>query len=93
MASGTLPMFRPRRLLSPADKVIEYDAIAATHESVVGTFETWRRSLRMSVRRGRPETGGRLLRSSSFGFDPISGHCVRAMATMTVVTNRAAMSC
>jgi len=33
-------MFRPTRLLSRADKVIEYDAIAATHESVVDPSRT-----------------------------------------------------
>jgi hypothetical protein len=33
---------------------------AAVHESLVGTFETCRRTLRMSLDRGRPEvTGGR----------------------------------
>src|SRR6202165_292639 len=32
--------------------------IAAVHESVVGTFETCRRALKMSVHRGRPEVIG-----------------------------------
>jgi hypothetical protein len=32
--------------------------LAAVHESVVGTFETCRRTLKMSVHRGGPEVGG-----------------------------------
>lgn len=55
----------------------------------IGTFETCRRTLRMSVRRGSP--GGRLLRSCSSGFDPITGRWALAMASMTVVLRRAAL--
>jgi len=49
----------PPSLLGRADKVIEIEMpFAAAHESVHGTFETCRRTLRMSAYWGRPEVSG-----------------------------------
>jgi hypothetical protein len=46
-----------------ADEVIEIELqIAAVHESGVGTFETCRPVLRMSVHRGRTEVIGQRLK-------------------------------
>ncbi len=49
----------PPTLLASADEVIQIRVLfAAAHESVVGTFETCRAALKLSVHRGRPEVIG-----------------------------------
>ena len=39
-------------------RTLHAGSVCSGHESLVGTFETWQRTLRMSVYRGRPEVIG-----------------------------------